>query len=103
MCFMGADNEGEGGLLALLSLLQRRRVSKRTLTMLLTLGIFGTALFFGDSMITPAISVLSSVEGLAVVDAGLHDAVVPGAVAILVVLLLLQRSALGGSANCSAR
>lgn len=89
--FMSADNEGEGGLLSLLSLLQRRRLSKRTLKMLLTLGIFGAALFIGDSMITPAISVLSSVEGVAVVDPGLHDVIVPGAVAILAALLVVQR------------
>jgi KUP system potassium uptake protein len=89
--FMHADNDGEGGLLSLLSLLQRQDLSARLLKVLFTLGIFGAALFFGDSMITPAISVLSSVEGLEIVDSGLQDIVVPVAIAILVVLLAVQR------------
>ncbi len=86
-----ADNDGEGGLLSLLALLKRQDLSARRLKVLLTIGVFGAALFFGDSMITPAISVLSSVEGLEIVDPGLHDLVVPGAVAILVALLAVQR------------
>ena len=86
-----ADNDGEGGLLSLLSLLQRQNLSARALNVLITLGILGAALFYGDSMITPAISVLSSVEGLEVVDPGLKDLVVPGAVGILVGLLVAQR------------
>ncbi len=86
-----ADNDGEGGLLSLLALLQRQDISARRLKVMFTIGIFGAALFFGDSMITPAISVLSSVEGLEIVDPGLRDLVVPGAVAILVVLLVVQR------------
>jgi KUP system potassium uptake protein len=90
-----ADNEGEGGLLALLSLLRNRDLSARMLKVLFTFGIFGAALFFGDSMITPAISVLSAMEGLEVIDSGLKDIVVPGAVAILVVLLLVQRRGTG--------
>jgi len=88
---MRADNDGEGGLLSLLSLLQRQDLSARRLKMLFTLGIFGAALFFGDSMITPAISVLSSVEGLEIVDPGLGNLVVPGAIGILVALLVVQR------------
>jgi KUP system potassium uptake protein len=86
-----ADNEGEGGLLSLLSLLQRQNLSARALGVLITLGILGAALFFGDSMITPAISVLSSVEGLEIVDPSLKAFVVPGAVVILVGLLVAQR------------
>ncbi|MGI8613891.1 MAG: potassium transporter Kup [Nocardioidaceae bacterium] len=86
-----ADNDGEGGLLSLLSLLQRQDLSARALKVLGTLGILGAALFFGDSMITPAISVLSSVEGLEIVDPGLKSLVVPGAVGILVALLVVQR------------
>jgi KUP system potassium uptake protein len=85
------DNEGEGGLLSLLSLLKRQSISPRRLRILLTIGVFGAALFFGDSMITPAISVLSSVEGLQIVDPGLHDFIVPGAVGILIALLVGQR------------
>jgi len=87
-----ADNDGEGGLLSLLSLLQRQNLPARTLGVLITLGILGAALFFGDSMITPAISVLSSVEGLEIVDPGLKTFVVPGAVVILVGLFVAQRS-----------
>jgi KUP system potassium uptake protein len=86
-----ADNDGEGGLLSLLSMLQRENLSARALGALITLGILGAALFFGDSMITPAISVLSSVEGLEIVDPGLKAFVVPGAVVILVGLLVAQR------------
>ncbi len=85
------DNDGEGGLLSLLALLKRQDISARRLKVLFTIGIFGAALFFGDSMITPAISVLSSVEGLEIVDPNLQDFVVPAAVAILVALLLAQR------------
>jgi KUP system potassium uptake protein len=86
-----ADNKGEGGLLSLLSLMQRERLTARVLKLFLILGVCGAALFFGDSMITPAISVLSSVEGLSVVDSGLSDLVVPIAIAILVALLAVQR------------
>jgi KUP system potassium uptake protein len=86
-----ADNDGEGGLLSLLALLQRQKLSTRTLEVLITLGILGTALFFGDSMITPAISVLSSVEGLEIIDPGLKVFVVPGAFVILVALFVAQR------------
>jgi KUP system potassium uptake protein len=86
-----ADNDGEGGLLSLLSLVQRQHLSARALKVLVTLGILGAALFFGDSMITPAISVLSSVEGLEIVDPGLKSLVVPAAVGILVALLVVQR------------
>jgi KUP system potassium uptake protein len=86
-----ADNDGEGGLLSLLSLLQRRHLTARALRVLITFGILGAALFFGDSMITPAISVLSSVEGLEIVNPGLKSLVVPGAVVILVALLVAQR------------
>jgi len=88
---MRADNDGEGGLLSLLALLKRQDISARRLKILFTLGIFGAALFFGDAMITPAISVLSSVEGLEIVDPGLKELVIPGAIAILVTLLIVQR------------
>ena len=68
---MRADNEGEGGIMALITLLRavgRRRGAPAPRPVLAALGIFGAALFFGDSMITPAISVLSAVEGLKVVE-----------------------------------
>ena len=90
---MRADNEGEGGIMALITLIRRRGVpgGLRTKAMLAALGIFGASLFFGDSMITPAISVLSAVEGLEVVDSGLSDLIVPITVVIIVLLFAAQR------------
>ena len=76
---MRADNDGEGGIMALITLLRRlsSQRGRRAAVVLAALGIFGASLFFGDSMITPAISVLSAVEGLKVVEPSLEDAVVP--------------------------
>jgi len=90
---MRADNEGEGGIMALITLLRRwgSQQGGRTTVILAALGIFGASLFFGDSMITPAISVLSAVEGLKVVEPSLDDAVVPITAVIIVVLFLVQR------------
>ena len=69
---MRADNDGEGGIMALITLVRKwtEQAARRTAMTLAALGIFGAALFFGDSMITPAISVLSAVEGLKVIDPG---------------------------------
>jgi len=90
---MRADNEGEGGIMALISLVRRTQGPdrRRTVLALAMLGVFGASLFFGDSMITPAISVLSAVEGLKVVEPSLHSLVVPITVAIIVVLFMFQR------------
>nr|WP_063794238.1 KUP/HAK/KT family potassium transporter [Streptomyces graminilatus] len=90
---MRADNEGEGGIMALITLLRRwsSQQGRRAAVVLAALGIFGASLFFGDSMITPAISVLSAVEGLKVVEPSLHSAVVPVTAAIIVALFLVQR------------
>lgn len=90
---MRADNDGEGGIMALITLLRRwsAQRGRRAAVWLAGLGIFGAALFFGDSMITPAISVLSAVEGLKTVDEGLGDLVVPITAVIIVVLFLVQR------------
>ncbi len=90
---MRADNNGEGGIMALITMLRRFGVARgrRTAVLLAALGIFGAALFFGDSMITPAISVLSAVEGLNVIDARLHDWIVPITAVIIVVLFSVQR------------
>ena len=77
---MRADNDGEGGIMALITLIRRRQRAGRTRgrsSLLAALGIFGASLFFGDSMITPAISVLSAVEGLKVVEPSLEHLVVP--------------------------
>ena len=90
---MRADNEGEGGIMALITLIRRGGLpgGRRTMAVLAALGIFGASLFFGDSMITPAISVLSAVEGLKVVEPSLGSLVVPLTAAIVVVLFASQR------------
>ena len=90
---MRAHNRGDGGIMALAALVQRRRVAHAAALVLL--GIFGAALFFGDGMITPAISVLSAVEGLKVATPALSHLVVPFALAILMVLFILQRYGTG--------
>ncbi|MFL6743134.1 MAG: potassium transporter Kup [Sphingomicrobium sp.] len=88
---MRADNKGEGGSLALLALINRTLGStKRWTSGIVLLGVFATALFYGDSMITPAVSVLSAVEGLTTVNAGLQRFVVPIAIGILVGLFAIQ-------------
>jgi KUP system potassium uptake protein len=86
---MRAHNRGDGGIMALTALLQRNRVVHGTL--LVTLGIFGAALFFGDGMITPAISVLGAIQGVQVATPALAHLVVPLSVAILLGLFILQR------------
>jgi len=92
-----ADNEGEGGILALTSLVAPQRASAYVgrLKWLVILGLFGTALLYGDGVITPAISVLSAVEGLSVVEPGLEEVVLPIAVGILVALFAVQRRGTG--------
>ena len=87
---MRADNRGEGGSFALLSLIARNLAGKRWTTTLITLGVLATCLFYGDAMITPAISVLSAVEGLTIVEAPLQPLVVPISIAILIGLFLVQ-------------
>jgi KUP system potassium uptake protein len=88
---MRADNRGEGGILALMAVVQRSLPIASPLTYGIgILGIFGTALFFGDSVITPAVSVLSAVEGLKVAAPGLGAYVVPIAMAVLLVLFWFQ-------------
>ena len=88
---MRADNKGEGGSLALLALISRKTEAARWGTAIVLLGVFACALFYGDSMITPAVSVLSAVEGLVVVQAGLQPFVVPIAIVILVGLFMIQQ------------
>ena len=87
-----ADNNGEGGLIAMLALASQAVKDKPQLRRrLLLLGIFGTAIFFGDGVITPAISVLSAVEGLKVAAPGLQPYVVPLTLGVLTVLFAAQR------------
>ena len=90
---MRADNDGEGGVMALITMLRRWGVARgrRTAMMLATLGLFGAALFFGDSMITPAISILSSVEGLKTIEPDLGEWIVPITAVIIVALFAVQR------------
>ncbi|MDN3239600.1 potassium transporter Kup [Glycomyces tritici] len=90
---MRADNDGEGGIMALITLIRRHGAhrGRRTTLVLAALGIFGAALFLGDSMITPAISVLSAVEGLKVIDPRLDVWVVPITAVIIVLLFGFQR------------
>ena len=89
-----ADNGGEGGVLALLALLlqrQQRRRDRRLKKLLIVLGVFGTALLFGDGVITPAISVLGAIEGLEVVTPALEPYVVAVTIAILFGLFMIQK------------
>jgi KUP system potassium uptake protein len=89
---MRADNKGEGGSLALLALINRSSGQKKWTAGIVLLGVFATALFYGDSMITPAVSVLSAVEGIAVAAPTFSGWILPIAVAILVALFSIQRT-----------
>ena len=95
MVVMRADNRGEGGILALMAVVQRALpIASPVAYSVGILGILGTALFFGDAVLTPAVSVLSAVEGLEVAAPQLHTYIVPVALAVLFVLFAVQR---GGS------
>jgi KUP system potassium uptake protein len=91
-----ADNRGEGGSIAMQALLMRSAHGKRWAPIVVVLGILATSLFFADSMITPAISVLSAVEGLVVVQAQLAPLVLPVSIGILIGLFLLQSRGTAG-------
>ena len=89
---MRADNEGEGGIMALMALAQRTlRNGSRSAYVVGILGIFGASLFFGDGVITPAISVLGAVEGLEIAAPGLHNFIVPITVVVLLLVFMAQR------------
>lgn len=90
MTIMKADNKGEGGSLALLALISRSSSGARWTWPIVLLGVFATALFYGDSMITPAMSVLSATEGLQYVSRGFEPYIVPIALAILIGLFAIQ-------------
>ena len=95
---MRANNRGEGGILALTSLVMPSRHARKATgrrAALIALGVFGTALLYGDGVITPAISVLAAVEGIELVSTSFTDWVVPIAVAILVALFSVQRKGTG--------
>ncbi|MBK5233126.1 MAG: potassium transporter Kup [Thermoleophilia bacterium] len=90
---MRADNDGEGGIMALIALIQRLGSQSGVAARagLVALGVFGASLFFGDAMITPAISVLSAVEGLTVISPSLEDLVIPISLTLLILLFAIQR------------
>jgi KUP system potassium uptake protein len=88
---MRADNKGQGGTLALVALISQKIGGTNRGWIAVMLGVFATALFYGDSMITPAVSVLSAVEGLTTVEASLAPYVIPIALTLLIALFLLQR------------
>ena len=96
-----ADNDGEGGIMALAALVQRvlEPTTRRRAAAALMLGVVGAALFYGDSLITPAISVLSAVEGLEVADPRLAGVVLPLGVVILTALFVIQRRGTGAVAR----
>ncbi|MGA7180113.1 MAG: potassium transporter Kup [Thiobacillaceae bacterium] len=97
---MRADNRGEGGIMALIALAQQAvHEYPRLKWAFLSLGVFGASLFYGDGVITPAISVLSAVEGLQVAAPGLEEAIIPLALAILAGLFFLQRWGTGNVGN----
>jgi len=85
-----ADNRGEGGILSIMALAQQGLSGVRAKAIVTVIGMIGASLFFGDGIITPAISVLSAVEGLKVVSPAFEEAVVPIAIAVLLVLFLVQ-------------
>ncbi len=97
LLILRADNNGEGGLIAMLALathaVRERPALRQTL---MTVGLFGTAIFYGDGVITPAISVLSAVEGLEVASPGLHSWILPITLVVLTGLFSVQRFGTGG-------
>jgi KUP system potassium uptake protein len=89
---MRADNRGEGGIMALTALAQRKSKGSRGLAAIMIAGVAGAALFYGDGVITPAISVLSAIEGLEVAAPDLEHYVIPLTIIVLVALFAVQRS-----------
>lgn len=93
---MHADNNGEGGIMALLALsLRSKRLGSKTRAVLVAIGLFGAALFFGDGIITPAVSVLSAVEGLSIATPVFTPFVIPITIAVLIGLFMIQRKGTG--------
>ena len=100
LILMRADNKGEGGILTLVVLAEQALRQKRRFVLIL--GVVGAAFFFGDAMITPAISVLSAVEGLAIVNPGFSSFVVPVTLFILATLFAFQFRGTGSVASLFA-
>src|SRR5260370_18780427 len=95
LLIMRSDNQGEGGILALLALALEAARGERSRALLVLLALGGAALFYGDSMITPAISVLSAVEGLGIATPVLNRFVLPLTIVVLLALFLLQKGGTG--------
>ncbi len=92
---MRADNKGEGGSFALLSLIARNLGEKRWTKTLVLMGVLATCLFYGDAMITPAVTMLPAIEGLAVVEPQVQPLIIPITIAILIGLFAIQRRGTG--------
>ncbi|MGE5563013.1 MAG: potassium transporter Kup [Bacillota bacterium] len=92
---MRADNKGEGGSFALLSLISRNLGERRWTKGLVVMGVLATCLFYGDAMITPAVTMLPAIEGLAVVEPRVQPLIIPITIAILIGLFLIQRRGTG--------
>ena len=90
LIILRADNRGEGGIMSLMALAQRSAETQRGRLIIAMIGITGAALFLGDGMITPAISVLSAVEGLKVINPVFEDVVLPVTLVVLIALFLVQ-------------
>jgi KUP system potassium uptake protein len=97
---MRMDNQGEGGILALMALIPPTYRGPQSRGVLLALGLFGSALLYGDGVITPAVSVLGAVEGLGTATPALSAYIVPLSVVILTGLFVVQQQ---GTGRCSAR
>ena len=92
---MRANNKGEGGIMALMALVLRGEKDPARARVLMLLGLFGAALFYGDGLITPAISVLSAVEGLEVATPAFKPYVIPITLIVVVVLFAVQKRGTG--------
>jgi KUP system potassium uptake protein len=91
MVLLRADNRGEGGIMALMALTMRAKDGRNRKVFLMTLGIVGAALFYGDCVITPAMSVLGAAEGLNLISSSLTPIVIPASIAILCLLFVIQK------------
>jgi KUP system potassium uptake protein len=92
---MRADNKGEGGSFALLSLISRSLGEKKWTSSLVVMGVLATCLFYGDAMITPAVTMLPAIEGLAVAEPAVQPLIIPITIAILIGLFVAQRRGTG--------
>ncbi len=93
---MRANNNGEGGIMALLALsLRNKKIGSKSRAILIAIGLFGAALFFGDGIITPAVSVLSAVEGLSIATPVFTPFIIPITIAVLIGLFMIQRKGTG--------